>query len=231
MGRPVPRGDSSGRMSRVKLPGVQLWSAYLVVGALALVVHANLETGSLEQSWFYDVVGASAVLAAIVGIIRNAPDRRLPWMFMAAGQALFVAGDVLWNWYTMIGEEPFPSLADVLYLAGYPFMAAGIFLLIRRRIGGGDRGGLFLLAAGHQQGGAGDGTQGQQLDQFAFANVGHVCSGSFSVGTGYGGYNFAILARTRQEPGKNGLPSDAGMLTRIHAALREISTSTTIADT
>jgi len=146
MGRPVPRGDSSGRMSRVKLPGVQLWSAYLVVGALALVVHANLETGSLEQSWFYDVVGASAVLAAIVGIIRNAPDRRLPWMFMAAGQALFVAGDVLWNWYTMIGEEPFPSLADVLYLAGYPFMAAGIFLLIRRRIGGGDRGGLLDAA-------------------------------------------------------------------------------------
>ena len=146
MGRPVPRGDSSGRMSRVKLPGVQLWSAYLVVGALALVLHANLETGSLQQSWFYDVVGASAVIAAIVGIVRNAPDRRLPWMLMAAGQALFVAGDVLWNWYAMIGEEPFPSLADVLYLAGYPFMAAGIFLLIRRRIGGGDRGGLLDAA-------------------------------------------------------------------------------------
>ena len=45
-----------------------------------------------------------------------------------------------------IGEEPFPSLADVLYLAGYPFIALGLFLLIRRRLGDGDRGGLLDAA-------------------------------------------------------------------------------------
>ena len=133
-------------MPRLKLPGLQLWSAYLALGALALGVHTAMETGSLAQSWFYDVVGASAVVAAVVGIVRNAPDRRLPWILMAAGQALFVSGDILWNWYDMLGESPFPSLADVLYLAGYPFLAAGLFLLIRRRIGGGDRGGLLDAA-------------------------------------------------------------------------------------
>jgi diguanylate cyclase (GGDEF)-like protein len=133
-------------MSRLERPRFRLWSAYLAVGALALVVHALLETGSLQQSWFYDLVGASAVAAAVVGIVRNAPDRRMPWALMAAGQALFVAGDVMWNWYEMLGEDPFPSLADVLYLGGYPFLAAGLFLLIRRRIGGGDRGGLLDAA-------------------------------------------------------------------------------------
>lgn len=146
MGPPTPSSDASGRMSRLKLPRMQLWSAYLALGALALVVHAALETGSLQQSWFYDVVGASAVAMAVVGVVRNAPDRRLPWLLMAAGQALFVAGDIMWNWYEMIGEEPFPSFADVLYLGGYPFMVAGIFLLIRRRIGGGDRGGVLDAA-------------------------------------------------------------------------------------
>ncbi len=45
---------------------------------------------------------------------------------MAVGQGLFVAGDLLWNWYEIIGEDPFPSMADVLYLAGYPFIAAGL---------------------------------------------------------------------------------------------------------
>ena len=45
---------------------------------------------------------------------------------MAAGQALFVAGDLMWNYYEAIGEEPFPSVADVLYLAGYPFIALGL---------------------------------------------------------------------------------------------------------
>ncbi len=34
--------------------------------------------------------------------------------------------------------------------------------------------------------------------------------------------------RRAQCPGWNGLPSEAGMLTRIHVGLREISTSTTI---
>jgi diguanylate cyclase (GGDEF)-like protein len=146
MGPSGPHRHSLGRMSRAKLPGVQLWSAYVAVGVLALALHAALETGSLAQSWFYDVVGASAVAAAAVGIVRNAPDRRMPWILMATGQALFVAGDVLWNWYEMLGESPFPSLADVLYLGGYPFLAAGLFLLIRRRLGGGDRGGILDAA-------------------------------------------------------------------------------------
>ena len=98
------------------------------------------------QSWFYDVVGASAVVVALIGIHVNRPDRRLPWFLMATGQALFVAGDIMWNYYEAIGEAPFPSIADVLYLAGYPFIAAGLLLLIRRRLGDGDRGGILDAA-------------------------------------------------------------------------------------
>jgi diguanylate cyclase len=123
-----------------------LWMAYLAVGALSLVAHAALETGSLAQSLLYDAIGASAVAVALIGVSRNRPDRRLPWMLMAAGQGLFVAGDLLWNWYEVIGVDPFPSMADVLYLAGYPFIAAGLLLLIRRRVGDGDRGGLLDAA-------------------------------------------------------------------------------------
>ncbi len=131
---------------RRSLDRIPLWAAYFALGALALVVHRMLESGSLTQSWFYDVVGGSAVVAAFIGIARNRPERRLPWYLMAAGQALFVAGDIMWNWYETIGESPFPSLADVLYLAGYPFMAFGLLLLIKRRIGDGDRGGLLDAA-------------------------------------------------------------------------------------
>ena len=44
----------------------------------------------------------------------------------------------------MLGQEhPFPSLADVFYLAMYPIAAAGLVLLIRRRTGGRDRGSLL----------------------------------------------------------------------------------------
>jgi diguanylate cyclase (GGDEF)-like protein len=133
-------------MTRSTNTRLSLWMAYLAIGAVLLVVHAALETGSLPQSLLYDVIGASAVAVALIGVWRNRPDRRLPWILMAVGQASFVAGDLLWNWYEVIGEDPFPSMADVLYLAGYPFIAAGLLMLIRRRVGDGDRGGLLDAA-------------------------------------------------------------------------------------
>jgi len=129
--------------SSARLP---LWLAYFAIGVVALVIHRLMEPGSPAQNWFYDVIGGSAVVVALIGVAINRPDRRLPWYLMAAGQALFVAGDVLWNYYDAIGESPFPSAADVLYLAGYPFIAVGLLLLIRRRIGDGDRGGILDAA-------------------------------------------------------------------------------------
>lgn len=120
--------------------------AYIAAGVVLIGLHASLELGSQVQSLTYDVVGASAIAAALFGAWHNRPDRRLPWILMSAGQGLFVAGDLLWNYYEAVGEDPFPSFADVLYLAGYPFMALGLFMLIRRRLGDGDRGGVLDAA-------------------------------------------------------------------------------------
>ncbi len=133
-------------MTRPKLPPITLWTAYLAVGAVLLLVHRLLDGGTLAQSLMYDVVGASAVAVALIGVWRNRPERRTPWVLMAIGQAMFVAGDLLWNWYEVIGEDPFPSMADVLYLAGYPFIALGLLMMIRRRVGDGDRGGVLDAA-------------------------------------------------------------------------------------
>jgi diguanylate cyclase (GGDEF)-like protein len=122
------------------------WLVYLGIGAVLLLVHAALETGSLPQSFLYDGIGASAVAVALIGVWRHRPERVAPWLLMAAGQGLFVAGDLAWNWFEIIGVDPFPSIADVLYLSGYPFIALGLFLLIRRRLAGGDRGGVVDAA-------------------------------------------------------------------------------------
>ena len=134
---------SDRRRSRSSVP---LWLAYLAAGAIAVGVHAALETGSLTQSFLYDAIGASGVLVALLAVRRYRPSPALPWLAMAAGQALFVAGDLVWNYFEIVGEEPFPSVADVLYLAGYPAIAFGLYLLIRRRIAGGDRAGLLDAA-------------------------------------------------------------------------------------
>lgn len=122
------------------------WAIYLALGVIALGIHANLETGSLTQSLLYDVIGASAVVVILFGVWLHRPRPALPWLLIAAGQASFVAGDLVWNYYEFIGEDPFPSFADALYLAGYPAIAAGLFLMIRHRVADGDRGGLLDAA-------------------------------------------------------------------------------------
>ena len=122
------------------------WHLFVAASVVAVVVHALVEQDSLTQGFIYDGIGASAVLAALIAVWLHRPDRIAPWVLMALGQGLFVAGDLTWNWYEILGEDPFPSAADGLYLAGYPFIALGLLLLIRRRLAGGDRGGLVDAA-------------------------------------------------------------------------------------
>jgi hypothetical protein len=49
---------------------------HIAVGVLLIGLHASLEIGSQVQNLTYDVVGASAVAAALFGVWRNRPDRR-----------------------------------------------------------------------------------------------------------------------------------------------------------
>jgi hypothetical protein len=80
--------------TRRSSPRTSAWLAYLTAGAVAVVVHATMETGTLPQSLLYGIIGASAVAAALVGIRLHRPDQAAPWLAMAFGEALFVAGDL-----------------------------------------------------------------------------------------------------------------------------------------
>jgi len=121
-----------------------LWSLYL---ATVAVVTAGYLAGPLNAGPVFTVVGASAVVAILVGAAKGPRESRLPWLWFAAGQALFVSGDVLAYNYTRLfgGELPFPSIADPLYLGVYPSLVAGLLLIIRRRSPGRDR--LSLIDA------------------------------------------------------------------------------------
>lgn len=83
--------------------------------------------------------------AIVVGVLRYRPGFPVAWWLLAAAVTVFGAGDTTYNILTtIVGEsDPFPSLADVFYLAMYPIMATGLILIIRRRTGGRDRGSLL----------------------------------------------------------------------------------------
>jgi diguanylate cyclase (GGDEF)-like protein len=127
------------------------WLSVPIIGGFFIAVFFALPAGSIEQSAVYDALGLAMIAASLLGIRRHRSTGWLPWLILAAGQLAFVLGDIIWTAYDVMGVDPFPSVADVSYLLGYPLLAVGLGLAIRRRVRGGDGAGLLdgaILATG-----------------------------------------------------------------------------------
>jgi signal transduction histidine kinase len=107
--------------------------AFLVGGGIAIGIYFLLPSNA--QSVFYVVIGFSSVAAIWIGTQRYLPPgERLAWHLFALGLLGQVAGDAIFAVYELQldREPPNPSIADVFYLGGYPLLALGIFLVLRR---------------------------------------------------------------------------------------------------
>jgi class 3 adenylate cyclase len=126
----------------------RVWLAYLVGGLVALVGFYALPRGSaFQDTVYYPLLGATSVAAIVAGVAWYRPRHPAPWLLFAAGQLLFVAGDVTFGLLQHVfHDSAFPSPADGLYLAGYPVLAAGLWLLVRQRSAGRDWGVLIDAA-------------------------------------------------------------------------------------
>ena len=117
------------------------WYLYLA-GGLLLGVLYYLGPSWARTGYSQNVVGASGVVAILVGVHINRPRNRTAWYLFAAGLALFVAGDVITyhpEWFFHSDNAPFPSWGDAAYLAVYPLLVAGLLMLVRSRNPGGNR--------------------------------------------------------------------------------------------
>jgi signal transduction histidine kinase len=124
---------------------LRAWRVFLALAVLAAGGYF-LVPSIAAQDVYYVVFGLATVGAIVGGVRLNRPRRPLLWYLLAAGQLTFIVGDLVWAVYEVLlhVETPFPSLADVFYLAGYPFTAAGLLLLVRgRRTPGRDEGNLI----------------------------------------------------------------------------------------
>lgn len=104
------------------------WPAVLVVGALAITAYFLLPPGA-GQDAVYTVVGVGSTGCLLWGVASNRPAERLGWYLIAAANLCFITGDGILDFYDVAlhTAAPFPSIADALYLLGYPFLFAGVF--------------------------------------------------------------------------------------------------------
>lgn len=120
--------DASSMRSR-------LWLIYAAAGLLAGVAYFYLGS-EVGQAAVYSVVGLRSVAAVVGGTFINFSGRlqAMSWWLVACGLLMFAVGDIIWDLYESFLERevPFPSYADILYLAGYPLLVAGLALLLLR---------------------------------------------------------------------------------------------------
>jgi two-component system cell cycle response regulator len=114
----------------------------LVLAAVALIVYLPTpmgliggEPGRIADQWVYHL---TFLFSAVACFGRAWVDRRErgAWICLGAGLLAWALGDVYWTaaFYQEAGKIPYPSFADLGYLAAYPFMYVGLLLLIRSRV-------------------------------------------------------------------------------------------------
>jgi hypothetical protein len=133
---PGRRVDEEGELLSVPLALTFVW---LVLGVLTVLEAINDLFGVAGPDWLYDnwihnvILGASAALVLARAFFE--PVARKAWLAFGIGLLFWFIGSAGWTaLYASQANVPYPSFADVLWLAWYPLMALGIYYLIRVRV-------------------------------------------------------------------------------------------------
>jgi diguanylate cyclase (GGDEF)-like protein len=116
--------------------------------ALAVVVYGVSTVSGIRgyagysagwDGWFQNSILASAAL--LVGLRAwRAGSSRIAWACLAVGLGLYAVGNIIYFAYVQYqAHPPSPSLADMTWLASYPFLYVGVIRLARQRTTGSNR--------------------------------------------------------------------------------------------
>jgi diguanylate cyclase (GGDEF)-like protein/PAS domain S-box-containing protein len=117
-----------------------VWKSYIAAGVALGLVYAVVPLPATKLV-VWPLIAWSSVVAILVGVRRNRPAVRGPWLLVAAGIATFAAGDNLYSFraYVLHADAVFPSYVDIVYLAMYPLLIVGLAWMVRERSDGRDR--------------------------------------------------------------------------------------------
>ena len=113
-------------------------AAVLFGGAALVIVHDWIGIGgpgldTAINGVAYDAVVVCAALACLTRALRGGPERAA-WFAISASIFAWAAGEIWWTLYIEGNPDaPYPSPADIGYLAFYPLAVLGLYLLVRAR--------------------------------------------------------------------------------------------------
>jgi diguanylate cyclase (GGDEF)-like protein len=114
----------------------------------AFVLHALFWRGTALDGFFNDWVYNGLVVASAVSCLLRAAIRaedRLAWLLLGIALAFWAAAELVNTFYVNgLASPPYPSIADGLWLAFYPFAYVALVLLVRGRMRGRGRATLWL---------------------------------------------------------------------------------------
>ncbi|MEZ0491964.1 GGDEF domain-containing protein [Kineococcus sp. TBRC 1896] len=107
------------------------WCAYALVGAL-LALGVQLVPQGPVRDGLGALTGCAAGVATVVGARLHRPRHPRAWWLLAAGLGSWALGDVTyWVCWWLLDVRGFPGPPDLLYLAAYPLVAAGLLRMAR----------------------------------------------------------------------------------------------------
>jgi len=111
---------------------VAVWAAYLLHVLTGSSWGADV--GRVFNTWVFSgmVLAASGMCLARARLVEN---DRLAWSVLGAGMASWGVASVYWSLFLKhLDAAPYPSVADLLYLAFYPAAYIALMLLARRHL-------------------------------------------------------------------------------------------------
>jgi diguanylate cyclase (GGDEF)-like protein/PAS domain S-box-containing protein len=85
--------------------------------------------------YLWGLLGLGSAAAVVAGVVRNRPTHPIAWLCVALALTTFACGDITYDVETEFLHQvnPFPSVADIFYLATVPLLVAAMVMMVRAR--------------------------------------------------------------------------------------------------
>jgi len=126
----LSRGDLMNKMT-----------AFYIFAVLFFIVSVAIHILFAEDPNMIVYSDALAFIVAILPVVtglyvfsyfeKGNPEKTV-WLILCIGLILWLLGEILWFYYEIVkGVDPFPSLADVVWMLGYPSLFVALLLLYK----------------------------------------------------------------------------------------------------